>query len=164
MENNLQSIMSRRASVHFNGRIIFETTRAKWFEIQGDQWRELSTASLQGQLIEFMDSAMPEGYSANLMLGVYKMLKFRLAGEVPSSAGTSDAIERAIIEGLDWSSDEAMWRETTAAGVLQELGFGKADQGAKAKASRLIFSMNGGRKRKTNGMIVLFVPCKHNPI
>lgn len=69
-----------------------------------------------------------------------------------------DAIEERIMTDLNWSASEGLWREMTATDVLRDLGLDRPSQGEKAKASQTIFKMNGNKKRKSNGLTLLFVP------
>lgn len=71
---------------------------------------------------------------------------------------SKDPIEERINQELDWQSSDALWQEHTATNVLLRLGIRNPNQFQIKKASQEIYRLNGGRRRKTSGVMVLRVP------
>jgi len=69
-----------------------------------------------------------------------------------------DPIEERVLEELEWSEDQSKWTYKTATQVLLDMGHSKPMPKEVATVSRVIFTKNGGRKKKTEGLMKLLVP------
>lgn len=77
---------------------------------------------------------------------------------------TRDAFEERIGTELNWSASENMWEWKTVTQVLIDLGVGNPRQADIKKASQEIAKRNGGRRRKSNGNMVLLAPPRYSQI
>lgn len=71
---------------------------------------------------------------------------------------SKDEVEEKIATHLNWELESEKWMWKTASQALEDLGMLRLTHGEVKKASQELFNRNGGRRRKSHGIMKLLCP------
>lgn len=73
-----------------------------------------------------------------------------------------DPIRERLLTRLDWHSESrlAEWRWMTATDIMLEVGFDRPTRADVTQCGQLVQELNGGRRKKSNGKALSYVPPK----
>jgi predicted P-loop ATPase len=70
----------------------------------------------------------------------------------------TDDLSEKILEELDWEVDENKWDWLTVTHTLERVNIKNINKGVSARVSRTIFKRNGGKRKKSNGIVKYLIP------
>jgi putative DNA primase/helicase len=71
----------------------------------------------------------------------------------------ADPIEERLMDRLEWSDPQTLWRWAQASTVLVECGLDRPSKLDSATAGSLMRARNGNQSRRSNGQKLLLCPC-----
>lgn len=71
-----------------------------------------------------------------------------------------DPIRERLQTRFDWDEHVSLWRWMTATDVMSEAGFDRPSRADVTQCGQLLFELNGGQRRKSNGKLLSRVPPK----